>query len=285
MLQLVTEIVLIEQDHDSDDTWNPVRAVVEYVNGLADRYFYLQELPSKAVQSYFADYYMAQVLNGNIDQFVWNSRWRPLIIESVAAALEAMGLQDQAILFDEVRRFVERDERWLGAFLSTTYFSPDAAPFVEELSEIGGGFIERFFAHPDGHDVGSAQIASANMAWIASWPDVTWIPMERFQHELDRLARVIPDLAARKLKAEEDRPWQNKRIDEVIARSGQELVRLTGVEPAKSAAGVSGELWHMLTDRGHHRVMFAKGEAIMLPGDRDEIIARVPAPEAVPPHD
>jgi len=97
---------------------------------------------------------------------------------------------------------------------------------------------------------------------------------------LDRLAAIVPDLATRKLRAGENRPWQHKRIDDVVAHAGQKLEMLTGIEPATSAAGVTGELWHIVTDRGHHRVMFANREALMLHGERDEIIARVPAPES-----
>jgi hypothetical protein len=35
-----------------------------------------------------------------------------------------------------------------------------------------------------------------------------------------------------------------------------------------------------MTDHGQHRVMFANQEAILLVSDRDDIVARVPAPEA-----
>ena len=64
-----------------------MQAVVEFVNDLVERHFYYEEFPTKVVQSYYVDYYHAQVLNGDIDQFVRNSRWRPLIVESVAAGL------------------------------------------------------------------------------------------------------------------------------------------------------------------------------------------------------
>ena len=99
---------------------------------------------------------------------------------------------------------------------------------------------------------------------------------------MERLAAIVPDLATRKQQAEENRPWQYKRIDDVVAHSGQQLMMVTGMERAVSAAGMSGELWHIVTDLGHHRVMFANHEAFMLQSERDEIIARVPAPEAEP---
>src|SRR5262245_7421601 len=123
MAQLIAEIFLVDQDYGLAYGDNRVQALVEYVNDLLQRYFYLEELPPKAVQSYYVDYYMAQVLNGNVHQFVWNSRWHPLIVESVSSGLQSMGAHDQAILFDAVRDIVERDRHRLNAFLDSDYGS------------------------------------------------------------------------------------------------------------------------------------------------------------------
>jgi hypothetical protein len=280
MPQLVTQIVLVDQDYGLAYGDNKAQAVVEYVNGLGRRYFRLEELPPHAVRSYYADYYMAQVLKGDIHQFVYNSRWNPIIVESVTAALDAMGLADQAALFGKVRDFVERDRPRLEAFLAGEYGSLAARPYMDALSKIGGDFFERFTSHPDGREAGSAQIAVANAAWISSWPDTKWVSADAFERELDSLATVIPDLLARKQQAEERKPWQYKRIEEVTASAGHKFERLTGLRRNASAAGMRGDVWHLRTDRGHHRVMFIDGEAIMLHGDQDEIVARVPAPEA-----
>jgi hypothetical protein len=280
MPQLVTQILLVDQDYDLAYGENKVQAVVEYVNGLMRRYFYLEELPPNAIRSYYADYYMTQVLNGNIHQFVHNSSWNPVIVGSVSAALDAMGLVGQAALFSEVRDFIERDRPRLEAFLAGQYGSPATRPYMDDFAKVGGDFYARFTAHPDGHEAGERQIAVANAAWVSSWPETKWVSAETFEQELDNLATVIPDLPARKLKAEENMPWQYRRIHEVVASSGQKLVLLTGIEREASAAGMTGELWHLRTDRGHHRVMFANREAIMLIGNRDEIVARVPAPDA-----
>jgi hypothetical protein len=283
MPQLITEIFLVDQDHDVAYGHNRVQAVVEFVNDLVERYFYYEELSPKVMQSYYVDYYQHQVLNGGIDQFIWNSRWHPLIVESVSAGLQAMGAHDQAVLFSKARDFVEGDRNRLNAFLESDYgSSPVSKEYVQELEKLGGDFFESFAAHPDGHEAGYRQIAVANAAWISAWPEVRWVTPEQYRQELDRLAAIVPDLAARKKRAEENRPWQHKRIDDVVARSGQELMMLTGIERAASAAGRTGELWHIVTNRGHHRVMFANHEALMLQSERDEIITRVPAPEAKP---
>jgi hypothetical protein len=283
MPQLIKEIFLVDQDHGLAYGHNRVQAVVEVVNDLVERYYYYEELPPKVVQSYYVDYYHAQVLNGDIDQFVRNSRWHPLIVESVSAGLQAMGVHDQTVLFSKVRNFVERDRSRLNAFLESDYgSSPVSKEYVQELEKIDGDFFESFIAHPDGDEAGYRQIAVANAAWISTWPEVRWVTSEQYRCELDRLAAIVPDLAVRKQRAEENRPWQHKCIDDVVARSGQELLMLTGIERAASASGMSGELWHIVTNRGHHRVMFANREALMLHGEREEIVARVPAPEAGP---
>jgi hypothetical protein len=280
MPQLVTEIILVDQDYGLACGEDKAQAVVEYVNGLARRYFRFDELPPNAVRSYYADYYTAQVQNGNIHQFVHNSRWNPVIVESVSAALDAMGIVQQAALFAEVRNFIERDRPRLEAYPAGRYCTPATRPYMDDLANIGGGFSARFRAHPNGPEAGERQIAVANAAWISSWPEVKWVTADQFDKELDRLATVIADLPTRMQRAKENRPWPYKRIDEVLAGAGQTLVRATGVEREATAAGVTGMLWHIITDHGHQRVMFANREAILLLGDRDEAVARVPAPEA-----
>jgi len=152
MPQLITEIFLVDQDYEIAYGHNRVQAVVEFVNDLVERYFYYEELPPKVVQSYYADYYMHQVVNGDIHQFVWNSRWHPLIVESVSTGLQAMGAHDQAVLFREARDFVERDRNRLNAFLESDYAgsSPAAMEYVEEIEKIDGDFFESFAAHSDG---------------------------------------------------------------------------------------------------------------------------------------
>jgi hypothetical protein len=282
MSPLIQDIVLVAEDHRRGDGLDPVQAILEYVDGLTNRYLRLDELPAKAVQAYFAECYLAQVLNGNIHQFVWNSRWDPMTIDNVAAALEILNLPTQAALFSKVREFVDADRDRLQAFLDGQYGSPETRPYMDELSRIGGDFFDCFVAHPDGYDAGCNQIGTANEKWISSWSDAIWVSGDVFEQKLDELAAQIPDLEARKLEAEENRPWPYKRIDDLIAQAGHTLVRLTAIDQDASAAGMTGDVWHMITDRGHHRVLFTNGEAIMLPGEGDDIIARVPVPETIP---
>jgi hypothetical protein len=207
MPQLVTQIILVDQEYYLAHGENKVEALVRYVNGLRSGYFYLEELPPNAVRSYYADYYMAQVLNGNIHQFVWNCRWDPVIVNAVSEALDALGLVHQAALFGGVRDFIERDPPRLKAFLASDYGSLTMQhPYKAELSKIGGDFRKRFTAHPNGEKAGSVQIATANAAWISSWPETRGVSAETFEQELDNLATAISDLPARKQKVEQNRP-------------------------------------------------------------------------------
>jgi hypothetical protein len=245
MPQLVTQIILLDQDYAVHAGWDAaygedkVQAVVEYVNGLLQRYFSLDELPPNAVRSYHADYYMAQVLNGNIHQFVHNSRWSPRIVENVSAALDTFGLVHQAALFCEVRDFIERDRPRLEGYLANRYGSPATRPYMDDLARIGGDFFERFIAHPDGDKTGARQISIANAAWISSWPETRWVSAAVFEQELDKLETVIPDLPARKRRAKKNRPWQYRRIFEVMATATRKLIRVGGIHRGASQASIS----------------------------------------------
>jgi hypothetical protein len=231
MPQLVTQIVLVDQDYGLAYGENKVQAVVEYVNGLLRRCFHLDELPPDAVRTYYADYYMTQVLNGHIHQFVHNSRWNPMIVGSVSAALDAIGLADQAALFSEVRHFIERDRPRLEAYLAGEYGSPATRPYMDELAKIGGDFFARFTAHPGGRDAGSRQIAVANAAWISSWRNVTWVSAAAFEQRLDDLTAVIPDLAERKQRAEETK---KRMMEEASRRMNEARQRLERTRSSKT---------------------------------------------------
>jgi hypothetical protein len=76
--------------------------------------------------------------------------------------------------------------------------------------------------HPGGHGAGVRQIAVANAARV----ETRWVSAAAFKQELDKLATIIPDLPARKQKAEENRPWQFTRIDDLMATVDQKLIRL-----------------------------------------------------------
>jgi hypothetical protein len=136
MPQLVTQIILVDQDYGLAYGEDKVQAVVEYVNGLMRRYFYLDELPPNAVRSYYADYYMTQVRNGDIHQFVYNSRWNLVIVENVSAALDTFGLVHQVALFGQVRDFIERDRPRLEGYLASQYGSPATRPYMDDLERI-----------------------------------------------------------------------------------------------------------------------------------------------------
>jgi hypothetical protein len=58
-------------------------------------------------------------------------------------------------------------------------------------------------------------------------------------------------LASTKQKAEENRPWQYKRIDEVVATAGQKLIGLGGIWHGA---------WHLTTDHGYYRVKLPIGK-------------------------
>lgn len=114
--------------------------------------------------------------------------------------------------------------------------------------------------------------------YLAKLKNIRRVPYDRYEAELDRLTRRIPDLEERKAKREEARPWEQKRIDELVELAGQSQLWCTAFS-VRQHEGQSLWAWNMRTDAGHHQVIFHDGEAIMFSGRSDEIVARLPAPE------
>jgi hypothetical protein len=113
-------IVLPEENLKSGEPQEIVSAVQEYAYnmnrlGVDDR-----RLPIRVLQSSYCEFYMIEVQNGNIGQFVVNSRWDPALVEVVRTGLNAMGPRSQATLFEDVIRFVESTRTDLLTALSST---------------------------------------------------------------------------------------------------------------------------------------------------------------------
>lgn len=115
----IAEIVLAKNLFRSRDDNDVIASVQMYAHGLQTRGVENSELPPRAMQASSVAYYCTQVLNGNIGQFVVNSRWRPEIISAVREGLQAIGARRQADLFENVVLFVEGTRKDLEAALAS----------------------------------------------------------------------------------------------------------------------------------------------------------------------
>jgi hypothetical protein len=165
----VHEVVLPEQDYQSAAPNDVVAAVQRFAWEINRRSIPDSALPPEVIQSKYVEYYCQQVQNGNIGQFVINSRQTPHVIAGIRAGLAAIRSEEQAALFEQVVRFVESSSM--------------------ELDAIRGTFFEGLATHYDGYEVACQTLHAAHARWIRSWPHIRLVSRDRYGAELDRLAQ------------------------------------------------------------------------------------------------
>lgn len=163
-----------------DNDTNLIDAVIGYVNAMHDAYIVGGEYPIEARQSYHLDYYVSQVDNGGFGQYAHNSRLQPGPLGDCRRALQHIGLEDQARIFDDFL-IAMSDPDVRRAF--------DAGEDYELPSERLNAF--------DG-----PAITAANAAWLRSLPNLSRLSNEEFaQRQSDLTSHAMH--GSRKKAAEE----------------------------------------------------------------------------------
>jgi hypothetical protein len=147
-------------DPNSEEASLVVEDVVAFCNEMMNKgFFALSELPQKAVQAYYADYYLAQVNNGGHSQFVGNAGGRALrFMEHALEGLRAMGADAHFALLEQAFAWVREhpDE----AAKQTGFNGGIAA----ELKALDAPFFVADKATP---------MANLSAKWILTWPELS----------------------------------------------------------------------------------------------------------------
>ncbi len=99
-----------------------VAEVVEAVNRELDSGIPIDNLPRAAVQGYFVDFFLAQQLNGGLSQFVYNSRWDPVVIGALREGLSGMGAKRHLAILEKLEAAVATLGQDLEEYLDGDYF-------------------------------------------------------------------------------------------------------------------------------------------------------------------
>lgn len=164
MTQLLQNVVVSKDAFDTggEDSWKLVCNVVDFVNEMLARGAYrVDEIPARAIQAYWADYYLAQVVNGGHSQFMGNSRSSgtdPEFIQNSALAdLRAMGAAGHCETLTEMIAWAEANS---SEARKQSGFGNRAAT-LDALDK-------RFYAIDN-----KMPMAEISAAWIRTWPELT----------------------------------------------------------------------------------------------------------------
>jgi hypothetical protein len=261
-------VIVSDQSVASADPYDIVCSNIEVVNALFGEHLRADEIAPDALRSYYVDYFLAQVNNGGFSQFVYNSRWSPLMNGFIREGLAAMKAVGHLALFNESAALVER----LGAdrlqtFLESEYFDDNAERDSLDANN------DRFSELSETED-----LIALNAAWLRSLPGLKVKTADEIKAEIARCGAALPDREERVRAALESEPRYMKLIRALIAEAGQELSRVTGGDPNYQHNGQRIVAWHFLTDKGHHYMVDADGKAVMFDGTTKAVVTEIDAP-------
>lgn len=269
---LVDHIVVSRESIKSNDAYAVIKSNISVVNYLLEEGAEPGELSPDALGSYYVDYYLAEVTNGGIAQFMFNCCGEHRILDHITRALPLLGATGHAGLFSEARAGWEAmgAEEKRVSLDRGLFNSPD--PFE--------GLSDRFYEVNRSED-----LIELNSAFIRNHPNLEVIRLKRLEAHLAGIIRTIPDLAARLAERErlaaENKPRYARIIDVICEEYGMELVRITAGDPGFIHEGEERVAWHFLADQGHYSMVDMGERAVVFDDDGDEIavvdIARVPA--------
>lgn len=259
--------------------------VTRFAHGLWERHVLDDEMPTKVIDVSRVNYFVGQILNGGFLQFVQNSRWHKSFVDGVRSGLAAIGAAEHHAVFEGGARMINDAYEKGGGKLEADKFRARFDQLEREhlsnsrLSQRLERTVDDSWKWGDRWQC--AQILSAR--YIAGWRDVQRVPAAAYPAALDGLAAAVPDLAVRRQAREDARPWEKKAIDRLVAQAGLDHIWYTGFS-ARLHNGKKVWCWNFTVGRtpgqGHHQAIFVDGEAIMFKGATEEIVARLPAPQA-----
>jgi hypothetical protein len=261
--------------------------VTSFAHDLWERHVRDDEMPVEVINVSRVNYLVGQILNGGFLQFVRNSGWNRSFVDGVRSGLAAIGASEHLAVFDGAARLINEAYEKDGGNLDGKKFT-EALDQLEHEQLSNSKLTRRLGRSVDdswkwGDRWQCAQILSAR--YIAGWRGVQRVAAAAYPAALDKLAAGIPDLAARRQTREDARPWEKKTIDRLVAQAGLDGIWYTAFS-AREHKGRKIWCWNFTVGKtpgqGHHQAIFADGEAIMFKGHTNEVVARMPAPEAAP---
>ncbi len=246
----------------SDDDYDVIYSNIHFVNALLERYVEYAEICPSALQSYFVDFYLAQVNNGGFSQFVYNSGWDEFMVNQVESGLLAMGAKEHHALLQKAIQIVNQmDEETFMGFVEGHYFGDDAN--IQYLNQ----FDDAFYALKDSED-----LVDLNVAFLKNQADLQALSDSAWQAKLDELASLVPDVKAREEKAWEAAPDYLKQVLVLCEANDMTLDRITAGDPEQQVDGESVLAWHFLSDKGHFFMVEGDGEVVLYDDNAQEIL-------------
>lgn len=267
-------IVVLASSVEDEDSADIIQSNIAFVDMLVEEYLERKEIAADALRSYHVDSFLAEFENGGFSQYVYNTRWNKDIVTDVREGLKAMGAKRYLKAFEKGAKLVEAvKEEKLTAYLDGGYFH-DGDEEEEEDPVDWERVDEAINKAGDAED-----IFELHVAWLRKHPELVLMETEdEMREEARRRGAALPDRAQRIAKAAANEPRYLKLIRALCKEAGQELERMTTINPNAEYEGEQVRAYHFITDEGHHHMIEHEGKAIMLQGHTTDEVCSIDAP-------
>ena len=261
------KIYVSQQSFDDEDEYEIVSSNIDLLNALLNEYLNEDEIHPASLQSYYVDYYHAQVHNGGFSQFVYNTGANGRIFALVEQGLAAMGAEQNLDLFRRAISSLQQfDEAQMEAFLNGEYFGENETRDI--LNQVSDDFFDL-----DKQE----NLIDHNGQWLKHHPDIHCVQdEEEWQRIVADLVAAIPNLEERKAAAKAARSRYAKLIDALCQAFGLEFVSINAGDFVEYQ-GNRYLAWYFSTDQGTRYMLDFGGEAAIFDYKNQTEIGRIDA--------
>lgn len=168
-------VIVSSKSFDDEEAYAIIASNITAINLILEEGGSYDQISAEALQSYFVDYYAAQVNNGNFSQFVYNSKWNRTLNKLVAEGLKNMGAVKQLEYFEAQSKFVEgmsADE--LSMYFDSQYFAENATR--DSLNN--SGYFQIYEEE---------NLVNLNAQWLRQLPNLKVLSIEEMYKEIEIL--------------------------------------------------------------------------------------------------
>ncbi len=258
------KILINQEELNSDDKYDLIYGIIEYVNGLLEAHYQAEEIPTEAFFIYYVDYYLQQTLNGGISQFIYNSNWNPQVIKFVETGLREIKAEKNLELFSKITSEVSLLDNDLTEYLQGDYFDSRT-----DIRDLLNKFNDEFYNLQESED-----LVELNYNYVRNLPNLELLTTSDYRNKFQKLCDSVPDKENRLRQAEENEPEHIKIIKRLCKKSGQEFLTSNAGTFAEYKGNKVFEM-HISTSLGHHYVIVLDNSALLFDGTTKELITEI----------
>ncbi len=258
-------IIVSTKSYDSTDHYDIIGSNISFINALFQERFRVDEISVYALQSYYVDYYLAQMNNGGFSQFVYNSGWNQNTLRFIFEGLKSMGTQKHLAMLEKAGSSLDQMEpKKLAQFFDGVYFGEnEERDFFNQYSD---AFYELDKVE---------SLIELNSKWLKQHPSLIVMSIDEMKAEIDSRVLALPDMDERIAEALAREPRYKKIIRKLCRENGHHFDRIT-TGSYLSNFGESTPIigWNFITDKGQFYMVEVDEQAFMYEADSNILIGQ-----------